>query len=514
MSLGNIIRRGAENCPDRVALIHKNKRITYKEFNSYVNKLANSFINKNVKKGDRIAVLIHNCADYFIIYYAAAKIGAIFVPINNLLKEKELIDVIEYIEPQIIVYDIDYLNTINKLKDKFVILEYIKLNSSDEDDEDDEDLTLEKLITVGEDIEPDIKIYDEDIATIFLTSGTTGTPKGAMRTHKHNYFNAFAELSELNISNQDIFYIVFPLYHVFAEDHIRHFLRYNTIVIKHEMGFEPEEVLDTITQENITVISLVPTMLYSLLGQDLNNYDLSSLRLIYYAGSPIPFKVLKEAASRINTQFMQSWGQTETGPSALWLSPEDHKLEGDQEKLKKLKSAGKPGFHYEAKIVDQDGIEVGIDQVGELIVRSEAMMIGYWKLPEKTDQVMNKGWLYTGDMCKYDENYYIYIVDRKNDTIISGGKNIYPKEIEDVIYTHESVAEVTVVGVPDEYFVEAVKAIVVLKEGNNATEDEIIKLCKNNLASFKKPRSVEFWDSLPKSNTGKILKRNIVDIYS
>jgi acyl-CoA synthetase (AMP-forming)/AMP-acid ligase II len=247
--------------------------------------------------------------------------------------------------------------------------------------------------------------------------------------------------------------------------------------------------------------------------KNLEKYDLSRLRLIIYAASPMPVELLKKAMNTFTCQFVQMYGQTETGPCTTALKSEDHMLEGSKAQMARLASAGRAVFNYEIRIIDKMGNDVATGEVGEIIVRSEAMTVGYWNLPEKTARTIKEGWLYTGDFGRFDEEGYIFIVDRKDDMIISGGKNIYPREIEEVIYTHEAVLEAAVIGVPDDYWGESVKAFIVLKEGMRATEDEIVDLCKKTIASYKKPRSVAFVQQLPKSPTGKILKRLIKAQY-
>jgi acyl-CoA synthetase (AMP-forming)/AMP-acid ligase II len=284
----------------------------------------------------------------------------------------------------------------------------------------------------------------------------------------------------------------------------------NAIVIRREGGFDPEAVLDLMATEGITTCQFVPTMINAMLQADsTEKYDLSRFRLLLYAASPMPVELLKKAMKRFKCQFCQLYGQTETGPCTTALRPEDHMLEGSEAQMARLASAGRPIVDYELRIVNEDGNDVATGEVGEIIVRSEAMTIGYWGLPEETAKTIQEGWLYTGDFGKFDDERYVYIVDRKHDMIISGGKNIYPREIEEVIYTHEAVLEAAVIGVPDDYWGESVKAFVVLKNGMKVTEDEIINLCKENIANYKKPRSVEFMHELPKSPTGKILKRVI-----
>ncbi len=304
------------------------------------------------------------------------------------------------------------------------------------------------------------------------------------------------------------------MYHVACEDNIvRHSFMPNTIHIRREGGFNAVDVLSYIEKEKITRCQMVPTMIHTLLQTpDIEKFNLSSLKLILYAGAPMPVELLKNALKVFKCGFAQLYGQTESGPFTTVLKPEDHILDGSEKKIQRLASSGRAVLNYEVRIVDEDGNDVKTGEVGEIIVRSESMMKGYWNMPEETAKKLRNGWLYTGDLGRMDEDGYIYIVERKNDMIISGGVNIYPREIEEVLYRHPAVSEVSVIGVPDEHWGEVPKAIVVLKEGKTATEEEIIKFCGEHLAGYKKPKSVEFWKELPKSPQGKILKKEIREI--
>lgn len=511
MPMGDMIRRSAKRFPKKPALVFGNERLTYEELNERVNRLAHALLKLGLKKGDRVAVLLHNGPEFFEIYYASAKIGGIFVPINNLLKINELGQIFDYIEPRILFFDPDYAES---------------LLSMGAEPKPAQDLvcvgggalpgvgTYRELMDKGKDDEPDLKISDDDIVSIFLTSGTTGLPKGAMRTHRHAYVDALVGAIELNLRHDDRMLMVFPFYHVTWEDNMRHLLMANTVVIRREGRFDPREVLALMSREKITICQFVPTMISAMLqAEDVDKVDLSRFRLLTYAASPMPVELLKRAMKKFSCQFMQLYGQTETGPLATVLRPEDHVTDGSKEQLARLASAGRPVLNYEVRIVDDRGRDTPVGEVGEIVVRSESMTAGYWKMPKETAETIKEGWLHTGDFGRFDDDGFVYIVDRKNDMIISGGKNIYPREVEEVLYRHESVLEAAVIGVPDDHWGESVKAVVVLKPGKKATEQEIISFCKQDLASYKKPRSVEFRDELPKNPTGKILKRLLRDEY-
>ncbi len=510
MSVGNILRRSAFKYPEKHAVVFGNRQITYAELNRRVNCVANSLLDLGLKKGDRVAVLSHNCPEFIELYFASAKAGSVFVPINNLLKQRELTEVFEYIKPRFLIFDEDFSETIRSIIPALKCIEFpIALHGESADFKQYED-----LVDRGEEKEPNAQVADNDLVSIFLTSGTTGRPKGAMRTHRDDLINAMTCAIEAGIRYDDRALLLFPFYHITYIDNMRHFLMSNTIVIRKQGGFNAKEVLGLLSREEITVCQFVPTMINVMLQEEsLEQYDLSRFRLLMYAASPMPLELLKKAIKRFQCKFIQFYGQTESGPCTTALRPEDHVIEGTEAQLSRLASAGRAVVDYEVAIVDEQGNRTPVGEVGEIVIRGEAMTKGYWDLPHETAATIRDGWLHTGDFGKFDKENYVYIVDRKNDMIISGGKNIYPREIEEVIYSHEAVLETAVIGVPDDYWGESVKAFVVLKNGMNATEEEIINLCKSTIASYKKPRSVEFLPQLPKSPTGKILKRVIREPY-
>lgn len=510
MGVGNILRRNAFNYKNKPALVFENQSLTYGDLNRRVNRLAASWLQMGLTKGERVAVLTHNCCEFFEVYFACAKSGAIFVPINNLLKPRELIQVLQYIDPGFLIFDKEFAPVVQEILPelkclKVPIVLYGPWNGCK---------SYAELIENGTDREPEIDVSDDDIVSIFLTSGTTGRPKGAMRTHRHDLLNMMSCSLELGITHKDRALLLFPFYHVTFTDSLRHILMANTIVIRREGRFDPLKVLELLSKEQITTCHFVPTMINALIQADWPEfYDLSRFRLLTYAASPMPVELLKKAMNRFSCRFTQMYGQTETGPCTTVLNPDDHVIDGSAAQVARLASAGRAALDYEVRIVDPEGNDVAVGAVGEIIVRSEAMTIGYWNLADETARTIRNGWLYTGDFGRLDHDGYVFIVDRKHDMIISGGKNIYPREIEEVLYAHEAVLEAAVIGVPDDHWGESVKAFVVLRDGMTATEEELIRLCKDTMASYKKPRSVEFVEQLPKSPTGKILKRVIREPY-
>jgi len=512
MGMGDILRRSAIRFPKKDALKYKDYTISYQEFNERVNRLADSLLKMGLKRGDRLGLLFHNCPELLEIYFASAKAGSIFTPINNQLKQKELKEILEYVSPRFLFVDPDYLELIDAMGKELPFIEFfigLKGGASPLF------RSYESMIADGSPEEPEVDVSDDDVMNILLTSGTTGRPKGVMRTHRHNFVNVMTEAVELKLEHDDRALFLTPPYHVALESvFCRHVLMGNTLVIMKEGGFSPKELLKVASREKITLFQVVPTIINAMLQvEGIESLDLSHLRLVMYAAAPMPAALLKRAVKRFDCQFMQLYGQTESGPLTTILRPEEHVVEGTEVQMARLASAGRPVLDYEVRVVDEEDQDVAVGEVGEIVLRSDAMTIGYWNLPEESAKTLRGGWLHTGDMGRLDEGGYVYIVDRKNDMIISGGKNIYPREIEEVLYQHEAVLEATAIGVPDEYWGESVKALVVLKEGMAATEPEIIDFCKENLASYKKPRTVEFRKELPRSPAGKVLKRQIREAY-
>ena len=514
MTIGDLLSRNANKFPKKLAVVSEELSMDYRTLNERVNRLAHSLIESGLKKGDRIGALVHNSHQFLEIYFASAKTGGIFCPYNNHLKESELKDVINYSTPKFLFVDRDYGEMTDRLKSGLAAVEqYICLQLPEWPFMESYEKMLAGADSSGG---PDTRVYEDDVLSIFFTAGTTGRPKGAMRTHRHLMSDAIAGVIELKVDYDERVLITFPLYHVAGEDNIvRHMFMANTFYLKREGGFDPVEILQYISREKITRCQMVPTMIHSLLQvPNIDEFDLGSLRLILYAAAPMPVELLKKALAVFPCGFAQLYGQTESGPLTTVLKPEDHILDGSEKKQKRLASSGRPVVNYEIRIVDENDQDVPVEEVGEIIARSEAMMKAYWQMPEETAKKLKDGWLHTGDLGRMDEDGYVYIVERKNDLIISGGVNVYPREVEEVLYRHPAVSEASVVGIPDEHWGEVVKAVIVLKAGAQTSEAEIKEFCGEYLAGYKKPKSVDFWKDLPKSPQGKVLKKEIRAHYA
>jgi len=501
----DIIYRNALLHPDTEAFVCDDERITFSDYNSRINRLINALFKLGVKKGNVIGILSWNCLEYVDIYGAAYKGGFIASPYNPRLKEKELEYIINYSEAAILFVGQEFAEIVNSLKNRLnSVRHYIILDNSSTGM-----LNYGNLLA-GPGEEPDVRVDEDDPACIIYTSGTTGIPRGALYTQRCFIEDSRTFVLESGIKLGDRHILLAPSFHVGGNSQIRSYMYIAgcNIILK---SANPAATLQAIQKEKATHIELVPTNLIAMINlPDFNKYDISSLKYIGYGASPMPLEVIKKGEELFGQVFMQVYGQSESGPAITYLSQDDHKIKDVPEKNnKKLNSSGRPHIGVHVRIVDGNDNDVEPGERGEIIVKSKHVMVEYWHKPEETATAIIDGWLHTGDIGYYDEEGYIYIVDRKKDMIISGGENVFPREVEEVLYSHPAVLEAAVIGIPDPYWVEKVHALVVLKQGASATVEDIIAFCKKTLAGFKVPKSIDFVDSLPKNPAGKILKKEL-----
>lgn len=502
-TLGDIPRKGAQIYPDNLAVVFEDIRLTFKELNNRVNQLANAFWGLKFKKGDRVCIMADNCSEYVEIYYAAAKSGISITPINTRLAKDEIIHIINDSEANGCLVGDGYEEIITAIiPDLMNIEHWVSLHNDTKGF-----ISYDSLITDASAEEPDVIIDEDDMVMLMYTGGTTGLPKGVMLSHR-NFMTGILAAGLLSpISPEDSTCFVLPIFHVSSWPVFLLHLSGGKVVInrKPDLG----EILRLIQDEKCTHMNLVPTIYGWLLQYpEIDQYDLSSLKMLSYAGSPFPPEVLKQCILKFGDIFMQGYGSTETcGGAVTALLAKDHKLKGPESKY--LASAGFTSPCAELKVVDENNQRVPVGEVGEICVKGKHVMMGYWKNESLTKQVLKDGWYYMGDMGYIDDKGYLFLVDRKADMIVSGGENIYPKETEDVLYEHPAVMECAVVSSPDERWGESVHAVIVLKAGQKVTEEEMIKHCKARLAGYKCPKAVEFWESIPKTVIGKILRKDI-----
>src|SRR4030043_816744 len=509
-TFADIIYRNSLLYPDKEAFVYGDTRITFSEFNTRVNKLIHALHEMGVKKGDVIGILSWNCLQFAEFNGTAMKGGFIASPFNPRLKVDELDYIINYSEAKILFVGPELLETANTLKPRLTkVKNFISLEGSAPGMIAHQDLLASK-----KDQEPDVQVTEDDLIGIIYTSGTTGVPRGAIYTH-HRFVEDSRILSiDMSLQPGHRRVLITPLFHIAGNSHFRSSLYTGGCIIILKF-FDPAAALKAIQDEKATHMDIVPTHLAAMLNMpDLNKYNISSLQFLWYGASPMPLEILKKGMKAFGPIIAQGYGQRESGPAISHLSREDHNvLDRPKEEQKKLSSAGQPDIGVQVRIVDGQGNGVDPGVVGEGIIRSKQMMAEYWHKPDETRANIIDGWLHTGDMCYYDEKGYIYIADRKKDMIISGGENVYPREVEEVLYRHPAVMEATVIGIPDPYWVEKVHALVVTRQGASATAEEIIAFCKKQIAGYKTPKSVEFVDSLPKNPAGKILKRELREKY-
>jgi len=507
-TFADVVYRNALLHSDKEAFVCGSRRITFSQFNGRINRLIGSLRRSGAAKGEVIGILSWNCLEYTDFYGAAMKGGFIASPFNPRLHHEELEYLINYSEARTLFVGPELIDTVERLKNRLSHVRcYVCLEGSAAGMESYGD-----LIRGDDPGEPDVDVGRDDPLIILYTSGTTGLPRGALYTHAQKLDNTRIKALEMGTKPEDRHLMVLPFFHIGGDSHVwPFFLVGGCNVILPNRSFDPVAVLEAVQKERVTDMQIVPTQLSALLShEDLEKYDFRSLNRIYYAASPMPVELLRRGLDVLGPIFAQGYGQTESGPQIATLPKEAHQvLDKPAEEQRVLASCGQPSLGVHVRVVDKNDRDVGPGVVGEIIAQSDSIMKEYWRKPKETSEAILDKWLHTGDLAYYDDKGFIYIVDRKKDMIVSGGENVYSREVEDVLYRHSSVAEAAVVGVPDPKWVERVHAVIALKPNAKATEQEIISFCKEHIASYKTPKSVEFVDSLPKNPQGKILKKEI-----
>ncbi len=502
-------------CPDKNAITFEGKRYTFSQLNERVNRLARALSNLGVNKDDRVAMLQVNCNQCVETYFAVAKLGAIYVPLNFRAKGDELTYMLNSSEANTLFVGERYVDLVNSINSRLTsVRHFISIESKHDGMRYYEDMISS---SPAEEVVTDIN--DDDTTMLMYTAGTTGLPKGVMLSH-----NSFAVYMLENVTPADPVaeeknILTVPLYHV-AGIQVMMAAIYGGRTLVMERQFEPGEWMELVEREKVNRAMMVPTMLKQLMDHpDFSKRDLSSLKVITYGAAPMPPEVIKRAVNVFPwVSFINAFGQTETASTITTLGPEDHVIEGSEaekeKKLKRLSSIGKPMSDVEMKIFDEEGHELPVGQVGEIVTRGPRIMTGYWKDQEKTEKIIDKdGWVHTGDMGYVDEDGYFFLAGRATDMIIRGGENIAPEEIENILHSHPKIDEAAVIGIPDEEWGEQPRAVIVLKKGETATPEEIMEYCRDKVASFKRPRSVIFVDELPRNPMGKVIKRVLRQQY-
>ncbi|MDY6910821.1 MAG: long-chain-fatty-acid--CoA ligase [Chloroflexota bacterium] len=499
-------------CPDRAAIVFDGNRFSFAELADRVNRLSNVLLGMGVQKGDRVSILQVNCNQYVEVYYAVAKIGAIFVPLNFRAKQEELTHMLNNSESKVLFSGDRYIDLVNAMKPNLTSAP--KLVSLDGKVEGM--ASYDELMASASADEVFTDIGDEDTTILMYTAGTTGLPKGVPLTHNSFSVYVLGNVTPVDPEIEETNILTVPLYHVAGiQAMLAAIYGGRTIALMRQ--FEVNEWIDTVAREKANRAMLVPTMLKRVIDHpDFASKDLSSLKVITYGAASMPFEVIKKAIEVFpGVMFINAFGQTETASTITTLGPEDHMFSGQEtESEKEIKlnrlanSIGRPMSDIEIQIWDESGNPLPVGEVGEIMAKGERVMSGYWKDEEKTAKTLSSdGWLHTGDKGYIDEEGYIFLAGRGDDMVIRGGENISPEEVENVLHAHPKVFEAALIGVPDPEWGQQPRAVIVLKQSETATEDEIIDFCRDKLSGFKRPRSVIFVDELPYTSTGKVQRK-------
>src|SRR5690625_5054601 len=505
-TLGDILTRTAARVPNKQAFIFRNRQITYQGLDELVDEIAFGLVNEGIKKGDRLAILSKNSLDFVVVMFAVARIGAVFIPINYKLKNQDIAYILSHAEVSGVFASEEYIKVLDDAAKnidltnhhRFLLETTTSINSWK---------SLTELAKRSYKQYEEIDISDDDLAQVLYTSGTESKPKGVMLSHKSIISEYVSSVVDGKMSDKDLLVHALPFYHsaqlhVFLGPSI--YLGASGIILDQA---SPTIIMETIEKYGATQLFAPPTVWIGMFRQpDFDSYNLKSLKKCYYGAAIMPREILKELAERLpNARFWNFYGQTEVAPLATALQPEDQ--------IRKLGSAGKPTLHVETKIVDELDVEVVRGEIGEIIHRTPHAMLGYLNDLEKTAEAFKNGWFHSGDLGVMDEEGYITIVDRKKDIINTGGVSVSSREVEEVIYELEAVAEVAGIDITDEYWIEAITAIIVIKDGHTLTEERVKEFCHDKLSSFKSPKFVDFIDVLPKNPSGKVLKKDLRDHY-
>jgi acyl-CoA synthetase (AMP-forming)/AMP-acid ligase II len=510
MLLHSFLDYWAREQPDAEFAVQHGQSTTYAQASDAVNQLANAFLGSGLHQGDRIAILAKNRVEYVLIYFAASKAGIVPVPLNYRLSPPQWAAILADAQPRLLIAEQEFIDAIEAIRgDLPTVQRFVTFDAPSVQgwQQYEHWVADQPPVAVSVQLDADGDLYQ------MYTSGTTGLPKGALLTHS----SVIANITQISLAHRgapgERSLVVLPLFHAAAVPTTFSSLFWGGALYILEQ-FDPAEVVRALSEERISFATLVPAMIQTCLlaVPDLAERRYEHLRTIYYGASPISEQTLQRAMRIFPCGFIQSYGMTEATQAVAFLLPADHRhAMSGQPQL--LLSAGRAAVGTEVQIVGPNDTPLPAGVLGEIVVRGPQLMKGYWNRPQETAATLRDGWLHTGDAGMLDEMGYLYVQDRIKDMIVSGGENVYPSVVENVLYQHPEVAEVAVIGVPDERWGETVKALVVLQTGAAASADELIVFCRDKLAGFERPRSVDFVQALPRTPTGKVLKRLLREPY-
>ena len=503
-SLGELLERNARCQADGIAYDDGARRLTHGAFFGRVRRLAAALEQRGCMHQDRVAMLSMNSIEYFEFYGACELAGFIAATVNYRLAVAEMQAIVESAAPAAFLFEAQYAEAAARLRERLPgVRSWICLGGPAPAWAEDYEAVIAAAPADG----PHARAAEDDIAHLIFTSGTTGKPKGCMLGHRDSVNKAQMHAAEMGISPADRVLLVMPYFHVGAKG-IQSGATWRGATVLVHRSFEPMRVLDTIERDKVTILHLAPTMVQTVLEQSgIAQRDLSSVRIVCYSAAPMPINVLRQGLALMGDVFHQVYGQTEGAVSVLLRS--QHRPDGTERERRRLESVGQPLIGTQVRLLVDDGRDAAPGEAGEIVYRGGVMFRGYWNDMPATLATLRGGWVHSGDIGRFDEDGFLYIVDRKKDMVISGGENIYSREVEQALVLHPAVLEAAVIGVPDARWGEAVRAVVVLRPGAAATQEELIAHCRTLIASYKKPRSVVFASKLPKLHNGKIDKNHL-----
>lgn len=496
-TLGDALQRAVRRSPNKEALVFGERRWTYQDLNQAVNRLAHALLAQGLQPGDRVAAYGKNSDAYVLLWLACNRAGLVHVPVNFALTEGELRYIVEQSGARALIHDVSMQAHVEQVRTSLSCAVYGSFHGGSELD------VLALAQGNGPTEAPDVDIDENAVCQILYTSGTTAAPKGAMMTHRSLQAEYASCIAALELKASDRSLASLPLYHsaqmhVFLMPHL--LVGATTVLIP---APTPDACFEAIAQHGITSFFAPPTVWIALLRHPgFARHDLSSLHKGYYGASIMPVPVLEELRQRMpRVRLFNCYGQSEIAPLATVLSPEEHAIQPA--------SAGRPVLNVETRVVDDQMQDMPLGEMGEIVHRSPQTMIGYWDKPDQTEEAFEGGWFHSGDMGYFDQDGFLFVVDRVKDIINTGGVVVSSREVEECLFTHPAVSEVAVIALPDERWIEAVTAVVCLKDGFSTTEEELIAYAKERMAHFKVPKSVHFVNDLPRSTAGKLLKREL-----
>jgi fatty-acyl-CoA synthase len=501
--LKDLYNKALQQNGDKIAIKYKDQELTYEDLNKKSNKLANAFIRNGIGVEDPVALIMSNCIEYIVTDVAIIKSGTTKVPLNDMLGENEIKYMLNNSQTKAVIVGPQFYSMISNIREQLPALEFVVGLTAEVPEGF---LGFEEFLERMPDTTPNVNVKPSNIAAIAYSGGTTGLSKGIVQTQANMVMALYCHLIEWEMTGEDKILVMTPLPHSGGRFIQTGLLKGATHFIADK--FDPIKALTFILEDHITITFMVPTMIYRLLDTIVEKkLDVSKHRLkfIGYAAAPIMEERLKQGLEKFGPVFYQFYGQTECPNFITRLKKEDHSL--DPKKIHRLRSCGTASIMSQVKIVNEQGAEVPINEQGEIVVKAPFVMERYHQLPEKTAETIVDGWLHTGDMGKMDEDGYVYIMDRKNDMIITGGMNVYSTEVENVIAQIPGVRQVAVIGIPHYDWGEQVIAFVIPDLNSPPTEEEILGFCKQNLAKYKQPKEIKLVEELPLTPIGKLDKK-------